>query len=152
MTSPEHVLVATTGRPFENRALAYALETFPEARVTLLAVVTPLDSRLSEGAVLERDEERRSAARDRASELADGVCETVGVSRDRVRVEVAAGRPGTVVPRYATDADVDHVVCYGTESDGFIRRFLGRDVATTVVDRTPLPVTVLTPGEEADAD
>ncbi|MCU4743169.1 universal stress protein [Halobacteria archaeon AArc-m2/3/4] len=143
MIDPDTVLVPTLGRPREGEALAYALETFPNADVTLLAVVTPLDARMSEGGVLERDDERTAAAREGASQLVAGVDQPAAA--DRVEIDTAAGQPGTVVPQYATDHDVDHVVMYGhdTRSSGLVSRFLGRGVATTVVDRTPRPVTVL---------
>lgn len=143
MVDPDHVLVPTLGRPREDEALTYALETFPGAAVTLLAVVTPLDAPLSEGGVLERSEERTDKARGRAFRLLESI--DVPGAADRVRIEVVEGRPGTVVPRYASEHDIDHVVMCGHDSKttGFVRRFLGRGVATTVVERTPQPVTVL---------
>ncbi|NGM68668.1 universal stress protein [Natronolimnobius sp. AArcel1] len=142
-SDPDTILVPTLGRPREDEALVYALETFPDADVTLLAVVTPLDARMSEGGVLERDDERTAAARERASELVATLDQPTAA--DRVEIDIADGQPGTVVPQYATDHDVDHVVMYGhdTRSSGFVNRFLGRGIATTVVDRTPRPVTVL---------
>ncbi|ELZ21659.1 UspA domain-containing protein [Haloterrigena salina JCM 13891] len=143
MVDSDRVLVPTLGRPREDEALAYALETFPDAAITLLAVVTPLDAPLSEGGILERSEERTERARTSAADLLESVGDPTAA--ERVRVETAEGRPRTVVPQYASDADVDHVVMYGHGSDtrGFVRRFLGRGVATTVVERTSRPVTVL---------
>ncbi len=118
MIDPDIVLVPTLGRPREEEALAYALETFPDADVTLLAVVTPLDARMSEGGVLERDDDRTAAARERASQLVARVDQPAAA--DRVEIDTAGGQPGTVVPQYATDHDVDHVVMYGhdTRSSG----------------------------------
>ncbi|OLZ42349.1 universal stress protein UspA [Natrinema saccharevitans] len=141
-SDPDRVLVPTLGRPREDEALAYACETFPDADITLLAVVTPLDAPLSEGGVLERDEARTAATRESATELLESVADAPS---DRVRIETAEGRPGTVVPRYASDEEIDHVVLYGsmTGSAGFFRRFLGRGIAATVVERTSEPVTVL---------
>lgn len=143
MIDPDLVLVPSLGRPREAEALAYALETFPGADVILLAVVTPLDAPLSEGRVLERDEKRVERARDRSADLVESAA--APEAADRVRIEVAEGRPGTVVPRYAADRDVDHVVVHGHDgrSTGLVRRVLGRDVAATLVERTPRPVTVL---------
>ncbi|SEW25655.1 universal stress protein [Natrinema salifodinae] len=146
-SDPDHVLVPTLGRPREDEALAYALETFPDADVTLLTVVTPLDAPLSEGSVLERSEVRTDQARDSATELLESVPESTAA--DRVRIETVEGRPGNVVPRYASEEGFDHVVMYGSGSGpgsgstGFVRRFLGRGIAATVVERTTRPVTVL---------
>ena len=146
-SDPDRVLVPTLGRPREDEALAYALETFPDAEITLLVVVTPLDAPLSEGGVLERDDERTAQARDRATDLLESVAEAADVSsaRERVEIEVAEGKPGSVVPARASDEAVDHVVMYGHGSDtsGFVRRLLGRGIASTVVERTTEPVTVL---------
>ncbi|WP_226004863.1 universal stress protein [Natrinema salinisoli] len=141
--APQHVLVPTLGRPREDEALAYALETFPDADVTFLAVVTPLDAPLSEGGVLERSEDRTEQAWTSATEVLESVAGSE--SLDRVTIETAEGKPGTVVPRYASEEGADHVVMYGSEngSVGFLRRFLGRGIAATVVERTPGPVTVL---------
>ncbi|PCR92009.1 universal stress protein [Natrinema ejinorense] len=143
MTDSAHVLVPTLGRPREDEALAYALETFPDAEITLLAVVTPLEAPLSEGGVLERSEERTTEARANAEELLEPVADPSAA--DRVRIETVEGRPGTVVPRYASEEAIDHVVMYGSGrgSTGFLRRFLGRGIAATVVERTARPVTVL---------
>ncbi|PGF15929.1 universal stress protein UspA [Natrinema sp. CBA1119] len=152
MSAPDRVLVPTLGRPREDEALAYALETFPDAEITLLAVVTPLDAPLSEGGVLERSEDRTSQARASAEELLESVAGSIDSSdltgsaaADRVRIETAEGRPGTVVPQYASEEGIDHVVIYGSRSrsTGFLRRFLGRGIAATVVERTARPVTVL---------
>ena len=143
MADPDRGLGATLGRRQEDGALSYALETFPDAEITLLAVVTPLDAPLSEGGVLERREERTTQARASAAELLESVAGPD--TGDRVRIALAEGRPGTVVPRYASEAGIDHVVMAGdrTRSNWFIRRFLGRDIATTVVERTTQPVTIL---------
>ncbi|WP_254532206.1 universal stress protein [Natrinema gelatinilyticum] len=140
---PDRVLVPELGRPRADEALSYALETFPDAEITLLTVVTPLDAPLSEGGVLERGDERTAQARSRANELLESVADSAAA--DRVRFEVIEGRPGSVVPRYAADEGIDHVVMVGSGAgiDGFLRRFLGRGIAATVVERTTRPVTVL---------
>ncbi len=138
MVDPDRVLVPTLGRPREEEALEYALETFPDADVTVLAVVTPLDAPLSEGNVLERHDERIAQTRERAAALVESVD-----AADRVQVVTAEGRPGTVVPRFATEGGFDHVVVRGRESSWLLRRVLGRGIAATLVDRTPVPVTVL---------
>ncbi|WP_254762393.1 universal stress protein [Natrinema marinum] len=142
MVDPDRVLVPTLGRPRADEALAYAIETFPDAEITLLAVVTPLGAPLSEGGVLERDEERSAEARASATDLLESVAPD---ATDRVRIETAEGRPANVVPRYASEEGIDHVVMAGSGggADGFLRRFLGRGIAATVVERTAEPVTVL---------
>ncbi|MFP8957594.1 universal stress protein [Natrialbaceae archaeon A-CW3] len=149
MFEPTHVLVPLVGRSREAAAIEYALETFPEAELTVLAVSTPLDSAMSEGGVLERDDERRTEARNRARSLLEVSTEALERAGSDVQgdvdaaIDVEEGRPGAVVPRYVSDSDVDHVVMCGSDSSGLVRRLLGRDVSTTVVERTDVPVTVL---------
>ena len=145
VSNPDHVLVPSLGRPGAREALAYALEVFPDAEVTLVSVVTPLDEPLSEGGVIERDEERLEDARRTARELLEGVTADDPSASERVRIETLEGKPGTVVPSYVSQEPIDHVVMYGHRPDvsGFVRRLLGRDVTTTVVERIDEPVTVL---------
>lgn len=140
-SGPERVLVPTVGKPRENDALEYALERFT-AEITLLAVVTPLDATMSEGGVLERDDERLEGARRQAESL----LEAVGVSGDgrrRVTIATAQGRPGNAIPEFASSEGVDHVVMRGRDASRLARRLLGRDISTTVVERVDVPVTVL---------
>jgi len=66
--APSHVLVPLDGSPLSNAALTYALETF-DCRITVLDVVTPLDSNMSEGGILDAGEERKAAADKRATGL-----------------------------------------------------------------------------------
>jgi len=94
MADATHVLVPTLGRPREDEALTYALETFPDAEITLLAVVTPLDAPLSEGGVLERSEERTTAARASAEEVLESVTDSTDPAVvDRVRIETTEDGP-----------------------------------------------------------
>ncbi len=53
-----HVLVPLDGSPLADEALTYALETF-DCRITVLNVVAPLDTGMSEGGVLEPDADRQ---------------------------------------------------------------------------------------------
>ncbi|WP_207586480.1 universal stress protein [Halomontanus rarus] len=138
---PERVLVPTVGKPRENDALEYALERFT-AEITLLAVVTPLDATMSEGGVLERDEERLEGARRQAESLLEAV-EVSEDDRRRIAIATAEGRPGNAIPEFASSEGVDHVVMRGRDSSGLARRLLGRGIATTVVERVDVPVTVL---------
>ncbi|WP_255192670.1 universal stress protein [Natronobeatus ordinarius] len=139
MADPNRVLVPALGRSCETESLEYVLETFPNAEVTVLSVITPLDARLSEGKLLERSDERLECARADAKAIVDAI----DADPDHVRVVTAEGRPGTVIPRYASEGGFDHVVMCGTDAHPIVRRLLGRDLSTTVINRTPVPVTVL---------
>ena len=141
--APTHVLVPLDGSPLSDEALSHALETF-DCRVTVLNVVTPLDSSMSEGGVLGPGGERVESARDRAEAL-------VGRARDRaaeadrtVETVVETGDPAGTVLEFVEASDVDHVVMggHGGERHELARRLLGT-VATTVVGEAPVTVTVV---------
>ena len=68
--APSHVLVPLDGSPLADDALVHALDTF-DCQVTVLNVVTPLDSPMSEGGVLEPGEDRREGARERANTVVE---------------------------------------------------------------------------------
>lgn len=141
MADPAHVLVPTVGKPREVDALEYALEHF-ESDISLLAVVTPLDATMSEGGILERDDERLEGARRQAESLLEAI-EVSEDDRHRVTIAATEGRPGNAIPEFASSEGVDHVVMRGRDASRLARRLLGRDIATTVVERVDVPVTVL---------
>lgn len=143
MADPDHVLVPTVGKPREVDALEYALEHF-ESDIILLAVVTPLDATMSEGGILERDSERLEGARRQAESLLEAV-EVSEDDRRRITVATAEGRPGNAILEFASSESegVDHVVMRGRAASRLARRLLGRGIATTVVERVDVPVTVL---------
>lgn len=64
-----HVLVVLDGSPQAEAALEHALAEF-DCRVTVLNVITPVDAGMSEGSILEPDDEREREARERAEWLA----------------------------------------------------------------------------------
>ena len=140
---PSHVLVPLDGSPLADEALAHALATYA-CRVTVLNVVTPLDSSMSESGVLDVDEPREEAGRRRANRLieeATAVAEEKGRS---VESAVETGEPGDTILEYVADHDVDLVVMggHGGERGDLVRRLLGT-VATKVVAEAPVTVTVV---------
>lgn len=138
MTDPERVLVTTLGNPDDEAALAYALETFPQAAVTLLAVVVPLDEPVSEGRILERGDERLAEASDRAESVRES-----SPAPSRVTVRTHEGPPVEVVPSYAEEHGVDHIVVPGHEASDIVRWLVGDGIPRTIEKRSSVPVTVL---------
>ncbi|MFC3959667.1 universal stress protein [Halovivax cerinus] len=138
MADPDHVLVVALGDPDDEDALAHALEAYPEVTVTLLSVVAPLDHRVSEGRVLERGDERLSAARDRADELRSSV-----EAPSRVAIEIREGPPAELVPPYVDRNGVDHVVVSGHDVSGIVRRLVGDGIPQLIAEGTDVPVTIL---------
>ncbi|WP_290813571.1 universal stress protein [Halovivax sp.] len=144
MTDSERVLVTTLGNPDDEAALRYALETYPQASVTLLAAIVPLDEQISEGRVLERGDERLAQARDRAESIRESVLEgTDAASPSRVTVRTREGRPVEVVPAYAEEHDMDRIVVPGHEASDVVRWLVGDGIPRTIEERASVPVEVL---------
>ncbi|MFC7233028.1 universal stress protein [Saliphagus sp. GCM10025308] len=141
--APEHVLVPLDGSPLADDALAHALETF-DCPVTVLNVVTPLDATMSEGGVLEADEERLEAARTHAEEAIRRARRQVSPKERTIETVVETGEPAETILAFVDAEDIDHVVLggHGGPRMGAVRRLLGT-VATTVVGEAPVSVTVV---------
>lgn len=141
--APAHVLVPLDGSPLAREAFRHALETF-ECRFTVLNVVTPLDGDMSEGGLLEPDDDRLTAARERAEQLVEQASDEAAAQGRTIDTAVATGDPADTILEYVEDHAIDHVVMGGHAGDGhdLTRRLLGT-VATKVVGEAPVSVTVV---------
>ena len=141
--APSHVLVPLDGSPLADDALEHALETF-DCRLTVLNVVTPLDRRMSEGGLIETDEDRLAAARERVERVVNDARERAEAAGRTVETAVETGEPAETVLAFVEDHDVDHVVMggHGGERGRVARRLLGT-TATAVVGEAPVSVTVV---------
>jgi nucleotide-binding universal stress UspA family protein len=141
--APSHVLVPLDGSPLADRALVHALETF-DCPTTVLNVVQPLDSGMSEGGLLDPDDDRLAAARDRADRLVDRAETRASELGGEVTTAVETGDPAETILSYVDAHDVDHVVMggHGGTTNDIARRLLGT-VATAVVGEAPVSVTVV---------
>jgi nucleotide-binding universal stress UspA family protein len=137
------VLVPLDGSPLADDALVQALDLF-DCRVTVLNVVTPIDATMSEGGILEADEDRHESARDRADRIVERA-RTQATAVDRtVGTAVEAGDPAETILAYVDEHDIDHVVMggHGGQRSDIARRLLGT-VATKVVGEAAVTVTVV---------
>lgn len=145
MTSmaPSHVLVPLDGSPLADEALTHAVETF-DCRVTILNVVTPLDSSMSEGGIFEGDESRLVEARERANELVDAAKRRAAAQDRAVESAIETGDPADTILEFVESHDIDHVVMggHGGADTDIVQRLLGT-VATRVVGEAPVTVTVV---------
>ncbi|RYJ08415.1 universal stress protein [Halogeometricum borinquense] len=140
---PSHVLVPLDGSPLADEALAHAIDTF-DCPVTVLNVVTPLDSSMSEGGIVGNDESRREAAHERANELIETARRRAAESGRNLDTAVEMGDPAETILEYVDDHDVDHIIMggHGGSQSELVSRLLGT-VATTVVSEAPVTVTVV---------
>ncbi|WP_276300598.1 universal stress protein [Halorussus lipolyticus] len=140
---PSHVLVPLDGSPLADDALVFALDTF-DCEITVLNVVTPLDDSMSEGGLLEPDEERRAEARSRAETIIDRAKRRAAEADRSVETAIETGDPAETIAEFTEDHAADHIVMggHGGERGEIARRLLGT-VATKVVGEAPVSVTVV---------
>jgi len=141
--TPDHVLVPLDGSPLADEALAHALATF-DCQMTVLNVVAPLDTGMSEGGILDPGEARHKKAIERADRLVEQARKQAADVDRTVETVVETGDPADNILGFLEDNDIDHVVMggHGGSRGEFARRLLGT-VATTVVGEAPVTVTVV---------
>lgn len=130
------VLVAVDGSDIAETAFDRTLELFPNAHVTALYVMSPVD-----GATVWSPETVDWLAR--AEEHADELLRGIRRRADRpIETEATVGQPARSIIEYAEEGDFDHIVVGSHGRDGVKRMVIG-SVAETVVRRAPIPVTVI---------
>ncbi|MFB6146801.1 MAG: universal stress protein [Halobacteriaceae archaeon] len=136
-----HVLVLLDESDQAWRAFEHARDQFPDAELTLLHVIDPLEAgygrQASPFGVAEEWYERQQEA---AEDLFDRARDAAGDREVETQIEV--GRPSRTAVEFTDDHDVDHIVLGSHGRSGVSRILLG-SVAETVVRRSPVPVTVV---------
>jgi nucleotide-binding universal stress UspA family protein len=140
--APERVLVPFDGSTHSRRALAYALEKFPDPEITALYVAYPptergRDAAAGVGAPPGWEDERE----DHAASVLSGATDIAEDHDCSVETRSAAGTPADTIVEFAAEKDVDHVVLGSAGRDGIARLLLG-SVAETVMRRSPVSVTI----------
>ncbi|WP_144920851.1 universal stress protein [Halorubrum salsamenti] len=139
----DSVLVAMDDSPLGREALAVALETFPDARVTVVHVAFPDFDMLPEDT-----EEAFGASLDELDDVGDetaaSVFETVREVADGrdVAVTFLTGEPERRIAEYADEGEFDHVVL-GTHGRSGLSRALIGSVAEAVTRETAVPTTLV---------
>lgn len=139
----EHVLVAIDDSPMSDRALDHALETFPDATVTVLHVIDPVGSvSAAEGGGIVIAEQWYQNAEERAESICAEAVKRVGEREPPVETAVEVGRPARTIVDYSDEHDVDHIVM-GSHGRKGLDRLLTGSVAEHVVRHASVPVTVV---------
>ncbi|WP_336022680.1 universal stress protein (plasmid) [Haloarcula sp. NS06] len=140
---PDNVLVALDGSPLAERALMYALETFPNATITTIYVINPIDSVIDvEAGGLPVAEDWYDTAQERATEIHTTATD-LAADHDIVLATVTeVGKPAREILDYAADNGIDQIVMGSHGRSGLDRTFLG-SVAETVTRRAQIPVTII---------
>lgn len=147
----DHVLVPVDASKPARAALEYALEHFPDARLTLLYVADPMidvSRNQAYPGYIEGQADKSEAKRGEAllESLADSVPD--GTS---VETTLEVGEPARTIVRYADGHGIDGIVIGSHGRDGLARYLLG-SVAETVVRRAGVPVTVVRGSYRTDRD
>ena len=141
----KHVLVPVEGSYQSAGAVAFASAEWPDARLTLLHVVDPVEGGYSLEAMREGAEEwhreQKLAAQDLFAELSEGV-------ENEVSTRVETGRPARTILHVLEEGEYDHVAMGSHGRSGVSRVLLG-SVAEDVVRESPVPVTIV---RHPDAD
>jgi nucleotide-binding universal stress UspA family protein len=139
----ERVLVPVDESERSRTALEYALETYPDASLTVLHVIDPRDLRTYGGIEGWVDlEEIGRQQRDHAEEVVENARERAAERGVTVATEVVVGKAPRAIVEYAEEHGVDLVVMGSHGRSGVSRVLLG-SVAERVVRRSPTPVTVV---------
>ncbi|MCQ4333479.1 universal stress protein [Natronomonas sp. F2-12] len=136
------VLVPYDGSKLSTDALAFACERFPEAEITALFIVDTTVAHQPEqyvGVKLGDIYEQRETEGERILEDAEEFTDEHDV---QLSTAIRKGRPSKEILEYVTEHGIDHVVI-GSHSQDLIERFFVGSVAERVVDRIPVPVTVI---------
>ena len=140
---PDNVLVALDGSPLAERALIYALETFPNATITTIYVINPIDSVIDvEAGGLPVAEDWYDTAQERATVIHTTATDLAADHDIVLDTVTEVGKPAREILDYAADNGIDQIVMGSHGRSGLDRTFLG-SVAETVTRRAQIPVTII---------
>lgn len=140
---PDNVLIALDGSPLAERALIYALETFPNATITTIYVINPIDSVIDvEAGGLPVAEDWYDTAQERATEIHTTATDLAAEHDIVLDTVTEVGKPAREILDYAADNGIDQIVMGSHGRSGLDRTFLG-SVAETVTRRAQIPVTII---------
>ena len=144
----EHVLVPVDGSPQSADAVAFTVSEWPDAELTLLHVIDPVEGGFSMEAVREGAEGWHKERKLEAHALLDDLRESTD---GRAAARIETGRPARTVLDVLDEGAFDHVVLGSHGRSGVSRVLLG-SVAEDVLRESPVPVTVVRRWNEGDVD
>jgi len=140
---PANVLVAFDGSPLSERALTYAIETFPDAPITSIYVINPIDSVIDvEAGGLPVAKDWYENAKEEATRIHATATDLAAERNTELDTVTEVGKPAQAILKYAADHDIDQVVMGSHGRSGINRTLLG-SVAETVTRRARIPVTII---------
>lgn len=134
------VLVPMDESEMAKRALAFSIEAYPKAAITVLHVVGEPSPFLAQATGIVLEEDIDAAARERARRVFERA-EAIAEEHDAtIETTYALGNPSKAIVKRAAEYDV---VVIGSHGGSLQSRILMGDVARKVSRRSPVPVTVV---------
>lgn len=133
------VLVPLITSSCEEAAIERAIEEFPGAEITVLAVITPFDEPL-DGAAIEVSEEDYRQERATVRTIVERSLDTADRFEGEIEIDIVDGMPVDAAVEYATGGDLDHVVVPESPSSRLVGQFVDSP-ETSLQRRVSVPVT-----------
>lgn len=134
------VLVPMDDSEMAERALEHALETYPDAEVTVLHVVGEPSGMMGQATRVALADDIDAAADDIAGDVLDRARAVAEAFEADIDTDVQVGHPARAIVNRAADYDM---VVIGSHGGSLAERLLVGDVASRVFRRSPVPVTVV---------
>lgn len=141
MTS--RVLVPMDDSTMAEKALEYALETHPDAEITVYHVIGPPTMMMGEAVSLALEDDIEAAAEERAEPVFERADRLAAEHGTAVTTESGMGHPARAILKQAENYDTIVMGSHGKHSEDITRGFLVGNVAKTVFRRSPVPVTTV---------
>lgn len=134
------VLVPIDGSELAEQALQYALETLPDAEITVLHVVGGPSPMMGEATRVALGNAPDYGVDEEAEEVLEEAREIAAEYDVEVTTKVASGHPAREIVREGEDYDT---VVIGSHGGSIAERLFVGNVAETVFRRCPVPVIVV---------
>lgn len=138
MTS--RILVPMDDSPMAEKALEYALETHPDAEITVLHVIGVPSPMLGEAMGLAFEDDLEEAADEKAAKVFEPARELARSHDVEISTAVAIGDPAKAIVKRAESFDT---VIVGSHGGSMVDRLFVGNVAQKVFRHSPVPVTVV---------
>lgn len=138
MTS--RVLVPMNGSEMAEKALEFALETYPDAEITVLNVIGVPSWHMGDAAGLALSGDLSEAAEAQTEIVFEPARELAATHNTEIKTIIGVGSPSQTITKRAEDFDI---VVIGNHGSDLSSRLLIGNVAATVTRRSPIPVTVV---------
>jgi nucleotide-binding universal stress UspA family protein len=138
-----NVLVAFDSSPLSERALTYAIETFPDAPITTIYIINPIDSVIDvEAGGLPVAKDWYESAKEEATRIPTTAADLAAERNTELDTVTEVGKPAKAILDYADDHHINQIVMGSHGRSGIDRALLG-SVAETVTRRARIPVTIV---------